>query len=352
VPISPDLTKGGKKGDVTFGTLTTVEESSLKFGLIYTGSDDGLVYVTKDGGGNWIKISDQLPQDLWVSQVYPSKFDEGTVYVSLNGYRSDNFSAYVYQSKDYGASWVKIGNNLPSEPVNVIKEDPENKDILYVGTDHGLYLSLNQGDSFERFSGGLPAVAVHDLVIQPREHELIVATHGRSLWKANVKEIEQINAAMMAKPISLFDLESVNYSASWGRKGYNGEFFEPTFQIPYYANQTGTTIITVTSENGTVLSSFIDNAEKGLNFATYNFSFDKAKAETLQKELKSEEPIKGADNSNYYLKPGKYTVKVELNGNKDAKPLTLVAGSRGQRSLEPEAKSQPEEESEGHAEIK
>ena len=352
VPISPDLTKGGKKGDVTFGSLTTVEESSLKFGLIYTGSDDGLVYVTKDGGGNWTKISDQLPQDLWVSQVYPSKFNEGTVYVSLNGYRSDNFSAYVYQSKDYGATWIKIGNNLPAEPVNVIKEDPENKDILYVGTDHGLYLSLNQGESFERFSGGLPAVAVHDLVVQPREHELIVATHGRSLWKTNVKELEQINPAMMAKPISLFDLESVNYSASWGRKGYNGEFFEPTFQIPYYANQTGTAIISVTSENGTVLSSFIDNAEKGLNFATYNFSFDKAKAETLQKELKTEEPIKGADNSNFYLKPGKYTVKLELNGNKDAKPLTLVAGSRGQRSFEPEANGEPEEESEGHTEIK
>jgi photosystem II stability/assembly factor-like uncharacterized protein len=352
VPISPDLTKGGKKGDVTFGTLSTVEESPLKFGLIYTGSDDGLVYVSQDGGGNWKKISDQLPQDLWVSQVYPSKFEEGTVYVSLNGYRLDNFNSYVYQSKDYGATWVKIGNNLPAEPVNVIKEDPENKNILYVGTDHGIYLSFNQGISFDRFSGGLPAVAVHDLIVHPREHELVVATHGRSLWKASVKEVEQIDSAMMAKAISLFDLETVNYSSSWGKKGYDGEFFEPTFQIPYFTNQTGTAIITVSLEDGTVLSSFIDNAEKGLNFATYNFSFDKTKAETLQKSLKIDEPLKGADNSNFYLKAGKYTLNVELNGNKASKALTLVEGNKGRRSFEPEAKGEPEEKPEGHVEKK
>ncbi len=353
VPISPDLTKGGKKGDVTFGTLTTVEESPLKFGLIYTGSDDGLVYVTKDGGSRWIKISDKLPQDLWISQVYPSKFEEGTVYVSLNGYRWDNFNSYVYQSKDYGSTWKKIGSNLPAEPVNVFKEDPENKNILYVGTDHGLYVSFDQGENFERFSGGLPAVAVHDLIVQPREHELVVATHGRSLWKAEVKELEQISADMRAKPVSLFALESVNYSASWGRKGYNGEFFEPKFKIPYFTNQTGTAIITISTKSGTSLSSFIDHAEKGLNFATYNFSFDKTKAETLQKELKENKPIKNADNDHYYLPPGEYTVTVELNGNKSAQNLTLLSGGRGQRSFEPEAKSEPEEEeSEGYVEIK
>jgi photosystem II stability/assembly factor-like uncharacterized protein len=350
--ISPDLTKGGKKGDVTFGTLTTVEESPLKFGLIYTGSDDGLVHVTKDGGVTWTNISDQLPQNLWISQVYPSKFNEATVYVSLNGYRQDNFNAYVYQSKDYGKTWTKIGSNLPAEPVNVIKEDPENKDILYVGTDHGLYVSLNQGQSFNRFTGGLPAVAVHDLVIQPKEHELIVATHGRSLWKTNVKELEQIDSKMMAKSIALFDLESVNYSASWGRKGYDGEFYEPTFKIPYYANQTGTAVISIKTEGGTELSNFIDNAEVGLNFATYNFSFDKVKSELLQKELKLEETLKSADNGNYYLKPGKYLITITLNNIKETKPLTLVSGSRGQRSFEPEAKGEPEEESEGHVEKK
>lgn len=353
LPISPDLTKGGKKGDVTFGTLSTVEESPMKFGLIYTGSDDGLVYVTKDGGVNWEKISDNLPQDLWVSQVYPSKFNEGTVYLSLNGYRWDNFNSYVYQSKDYGKAWTKLGANLPAEPVNVIKEDPENKNILYVGTDHGLYVSLNQGLSFERFTGGLPAVAVHDLAIQPVAHDLIVATHGRSIYKANVEELEKIDAEMMEKPISLFKLETVNFSTAWGRKQYDGEFYEPSFKIPYYASQSGTAIISIYSEEGTLLKSFIDNAEKGLNYASYTFAFDKTKAETLQKEMKAKEPAKAAESGETYLPAGKYKVTVELNGNKANQNLIISTGGRGQRSFEPEAKGEPEEEeSEGYVVIK
>lgn len=351
--ISPDLTKGGKKGDVTFGTLSTVEESPLKFGLIYTGSDDGLVYVTKDGGVNWTNISAGLPENLWISQVYPSAFAEGTVYVSLNGYRWDNFNSYVYQSKDYGQTWTKIGLNLPAEPVNVIKEDPANKNIIYVGTDHGLYVSFNQGSTFEAFSGGLPAVPVHDLVVQPRDHELVVATHGRSLWKADVNELEQMTVDLMKKPISLFDMETVNASSSWGRKMYNGEFFEPKFEIPYYASQTGTAIITISTEDGTVLKSFIDNAEVGLNFAHYDFSFDKTKAVDLEKANKSKEEVKKADNDNFYLPAGKYTITINLNGNKDTKPLTLVEGNRGRRSFEPEAKGEPEEdEPDGMVEIK
>nr|MBC7611456.1 glycosyl hydrolase [Pseudopedobacter sp.] len=353
VVISPDLTKGGKKGDVTFGTLSTVEESPMKFGLIYTGSDDGLVYVTKDGGVNWENISKGLPDDLWISQVYPSKFEEGTVYVSLNGYRWDNFNSYVYQSKDYGKTWEKIGLNLPAEPVNVIKEDPENKNIIYVGTDHGLYVSVNRGNTFFAFSGGLPAVAVHDVAVQPREHELIVASHGRSLWKADVKELEKIDADVMAKPVSLFSMESVNVSQSWGRKMYNGEFFEPKLEIPYFANQTGTAIISISTMDGIELTNFIDNAEVGLNFATYHFTFDKTKAETLKTALKADEPIKKAENDNFYLPAGKYKVTVTLNGNKATQDLTLVSGGRGQRSFEPKAQGEPEEaESDGYVEKK
>ena len=352
LPISPDLTKGGVKGDVTFGTLTTLEESPLKFGLLYTGSDDGLVYVSKDAGYNWEKISGNLPQNLWVSQVYPSKFDEGTVYVSLNGYRYDNFNAYVYRSKDYGKTWTKLGNNLPLEPVNVIKEDLENINILYVGTDNGLYVSLNQGQSFERFGKSLPAVAVHDLVIHPREKDIIVATHGRSLYKASLKELQLITDSMLMKPVSLFDLETVNYSTSWGRKLYNGEFYQPTFKIPYFTNKKGTAVITISTMSGTILSTLIDNAEKGLNYATYNFAFDQKKAVDLQKELKSTE-INAAESGESYLPAGKYKVTLQIGTDTATQTLNLVVNTRGQRSFEPAPKSAPEEEeSEGHQETK
>lgn len=209
IPISGDLTNGGRSGNVPYGTLTTIDESPLKFGLIYTGSDDGLVYVTKDGGVNWGKISTNLPQNLWISRVTASSFDTGTVYVSLNGYRWDDFNSYLFRSTDYGNNWQKIGTNLPEEPINVVKEDPANKNILYVGTDHGLYLSLDMGKSFMPFFEGMPQVPVHDLAIQPRDKKIVVGTHGRSIYIGDVKYIEQLTDTLLAKKVYLFALNNL-----------------------------------------------------------------------------------------------------------------------------------------------
>ena len=122
--------QGGKKGNVPYGTLTDINESPLKFGLLYVGTDDGLVHVSKDGGYNWTKITDGLPENMWVSRVTASAFSESRVYLSLNGYRWDNFDAMVYVSEDYGKTWTAIGKDLPTESVNVIKEDPKNENIL------------------------------------------------------------------------------------------------------------------------------------------------------------------------------------------------------------------------------
>src|SRR5690606_368043 len=176
--ISDDLTNGGKKGNVAYGTLTSISESPFQFGLIYTGSDDGLIYVTKDAGGSWTNITSSLPKDLWVSRVIASQHKKERVYVALNGYRFDDFTSYIYTSDDYGQTWKNISANLPASPVNVIKEDPKNENLLFVGTDNGAYVSFDRGTSWEAFSKGLPNVAVHDLIIQPEAHDLLLATHG------------------------------------------------------------------------------------------------------------------------------------------------------------------------------
>ncbi|MEM7382663.1 MAG: glycosyl hydrolase, partial [Bacteroidota bacterium] len=165
--ISEDLTQGGKKGNVAYGTLTTISESPHQFGLLYTGSDDGFIQMSKNAGGSWQNVSSGFPKDLWVSRVAASKHKKERVYASLNGYRWDDFTPYIYKSDDYGKNWVSISANIPMSPVNVILEDPENEHLLFAGTDNGLYASFDQGLSWELFQNGIPNVAVHDLVIQP-----------------------------------------------------------------------------------------------------------------------------------------------------------------------------------------
>jgi photosystem II stability/assembly factor-like uncharacterized protein len=183
VTLSTDLTTNPAQGDVPFGTTTTISESPIRFGLIYVGTDDGNVQVSKDGGNSFSLISQKLPKGLYVSRVIASKFNVARVYVTFNGYRNDHFNAYVYQSDDYGTTWKQIMKDLPSEPVNVIKEDAVAEQVLYVGTDGGLYVSLDGGNSSMAWTKGLPAsVPVHDLEIHPRDHEIILGTHGRSLY--------------------------------------------------------------------------------------------------------------------------------------------------------------------------
>lgn len=193
VTMSADLTTNPKQGDVPFGTLTTMSESPLRFGLIYIGSDDGNIQVSKDGGNTWMLINKKLPKGLYVSRVTASAFSESRVYVSLNGYRNDHFTAYVYVSDDYGNSWRRIMTDLPAEPVNVVKEDTENANIIYVGTDGGLYVSVDGGSNSMLWNKGMPSsVPVHDVVVHPRDGEVIVGTHGRSLYIAKLDELRKL----------------------------------------------------------------------------------------------------------------------------------------------------------------
>mgnify|MGYP000011596405 FL=1 len=192
VTLSADLTTNPAQGDVPFGTLTTMSESPIKFGLIYVGSDDGNVQVTKDGGYTFSVLNKGLPKGLYVSRVVASAFNEARVYVTLNGYRNDHFNAYVYRSDDYGTTWKQIMKDLPVEPVNVIKEDAINENVLYVGTDGGLYVSLDGGNSSMMWNKGLPtSVPIHDIVVHPRDNEIILGTHGRSLYTSKLDDLHK-----------------------------------------------------------------------------------------------------------------------------------------------------------------
>jgi len=182
--ISPDLTYNDpdEMGDIPYQTITTISESPLKFGLIYTGTDDGKVQVTRDGGEEWNEIMKGLPYKRWVSRVVASAYKEARVYLTLNGKRDDDLADYIYCSEDYGENWTDISGNIPGGPVNVIREDTKNPDILYVGTDLGVYVTVNRGKEWHALGKGLPIAFVHDLVIHKRDDKLVIGTHGRGVF--------------------------------------------------------------------------------------------------------------------------------------------------------------------------
>ena len=307
--ISEDLTTGGKKGNVAYGTLTTISESPFQFGLIYVGSDDGYINLTKNGGGSWTRISNNLPQNLWVSRVIASKFKKERVYATLNGYRFDDFTPYVYMSNDYGQTWKSISSNIPTSSVNVIKEDSENENILYLGTDNGLYITFNQGNSWEAFSNNLPNVAVHDLVIQPTAKHLIIGTHGRSLYTANIAPLQLMTEELLAKSTHIFKVNSIRKSRNWGRSWSQWrDAYEPEITIPFYTDSNRKISVAIFAGDIEV-NTFYVSADKGYNEVKYDVSFAKKGKKAYEKANKKVKLLK-SQNGKYYLPKGKYTIKI------------------------------------------
>ncbi len=334
--ISGDLTKGGKKGNVPYGTLTTIHESPLRFGLIYAGSDDGLVWVTRDGGVSWLRISDSLPQNYWISRVWASKYKEGRVFVALNGYRWDNFAALIFRSENYGKHWQRIGKNLPPEPINVIKEDPVNERIVYVGTDHGVYVSLDNGNHFMAFANGLADAPVHDLVIQPDKHDLIIATHGRSLYIADVNAVEKLTPDLLTKLIYLFPLKNFKERPSTGQRNYAWQFNKgDSLKIVFYCKNKGTALIELRGKKNFLLKRWQQTGERGLNYLFYDFAVDSVRLKKyLQKALKEKKKaakLKARDNGKMYLPPGEYSVTVFYGKEKSARKFKIKAVPKKKR---------------------
>lgn len=312
--ISGDLTNGGKKGNVPYGTLTTISVSALKEGLIYTGSDDGLVYATKDEGEKWENISAGLPKDLWISRITASAFRVSTVYAALNGYRWDNFEAYVYRSDNYGKNWKKIGVNLPKEPVNVIKEDTKDENIIYLGTDAGLYVSLDRGYTFMPMTGNLPNVPVHDIAIHPIEDEIIAGTHGRSIYIADVNPIREYRNLKTKDKIEIFSFDDVIYNPDWGNRNFLWKFNLPEpMKIPFYLTKEATVNINIYTEKGIKVYEDSLSYGKGINYLSYDLSVKENHRDEYNKNQRDGKGNPTKDNKKQYLLPGKYYLEISDN---------------------------------------
>ena len=300
--ISEDLTQGGKPGNVAYGTLTTLAESPFQFGYLYTGSDDGLVYKTTNGGAQWTLISEAFPKDLWVSRVVASAHQKDRVYVTLNGYRWDDFTPYVYVSDDGGDHWTSLAGNLPHSPINVVHEDPANENVLYLGNDQGAWVSLDRGQSWHPFVEGLTNVAVHDLVVQPEEKHLLVGTHVRSIYKANIECLQE----ELPQALTLFSPKKVKHSKRWGRS-YSPwrKAYTPQTTFTAFSEQATAFALEIRDQQGQVVYRKTGELSKGYNLLDYSLEYAPVKRSKKSKTLKSN------DKGIAYLSKGAYTVAIK-----------------------------------------
>ncbi|MEM1055891.1 MAG: glycosyl hydrolase [Bacteroidota bacterium] len=328
--ISDDLTTGGAPGDVPYGTLTSLHESPLEYGLLAAGSDDGKVWVTEDDGRSWQDRSAGLPGPLWVSRVELSGHDRERLLVSLNGYRWDHTEAYVFLSDDLGRTWQRIGDDLPMEPVNVAKEDPANPDLLYVGTDHGLYVSLDRGASFHAMRGQhaeaedeetrmMPNAPVHDLVVHASETDLVIGTHGRSIWIADLEYVQQLDPARLGEPVHLFAPDTLTHSTNWGSRGYTwSDVFTPELEVAYSVAEAGEVTFLVSNDKGIEYATWTDAATPGLNYTPWDFAVAQAFGEDHEA---------GEEDGRFYLPPGEYVLRATTAGGEgQSVALVLKAG--------------------------
>jgi photosystem II stability/assembly factor-like uncharacterized protein len=315
--ISPDLTTAPgpeKQGDVTYGTITTISESVFQPGVIYVGTDDGNIQVTHNDGVTWEKISSALPRH-WVSRVIASKYDKATVYAALTGYRQDDFRCYLYRSPDFGKTWTSIRGNLPDESVNIVREDPKNENILYVGTDLGIYVSIDRGNNWYSLCNNLPTTPVHDLIVHPRDNELVIGTHGRGAFIMDVEPLQTFIEKTSHKTAHLFDTRPVNLpipreNGEWAVEKHRDAY------IYYYLEKPQEKVEIVvleedknsskdkTNKQDKVIKKLDGTNDRGINCALWDLTFEGGTE--LGKEFAT---------SGQYVKPGTYTVRISVGKN-------------------------------------
>lgn len=328
--ISPDLTTNPPQtGDVVYGSISTLRESQKEFGTLFVGTDDGKVWVSRGNYSDWKDITDGIESGLWVSSIETSPHAAGEVFLTLTGYRNDDFRAYLYHSADYGTTWTSVRGDLPDEPCNVIRQDIKNPNLLYLGTDVGLWISFDKGKHWKPYHHGLPKVPVYALELHPREHELIVATHGRSIFVLEAHRLAALNSDLLDSQLHGFDLDkaSVTFSESWGDEPYPWATRprEKRHSDFWYFTQSGGLATYEVSREGKSVYSQTETVKAGLNFFEWDYQVTPAKPETKKrKQSQKEEPSHHlGEDGHAYATPGSYVLKVTIGDQIVERTLTI-----------------------------
>lgn len=271
--VSPELTSSLEAGNIPFGNIVVLSESPLVPGLVYAGTDDGLVWMTRNGGATWERIIGGLPTKKRVSCIQVSAFEQGIVYMSLDGSHEEDFEKYLFQSGIYGLSWNALGDNLPSGPVNVIREDPIDNNILYAGTDFGVYISMDRGGSWMVLGSGLAHVPVKDILIGPGPSGLLIATHGRGLLRMDRTAVVQLSKAVKDTKSLLLPIDPVVLPGPFGG--------DPSgVKVYYFLEKKQGVTLTIQDSSGKSLRTFRILGWKGCNEFVWDLTLEAEKFET------------------------------------------------------------------------
>jgi photosystem II stability/assembly factor-like uncharacterized protein len=368
--VSPDLTTGvdrdtvelmGVKGkDIkiakndgvdSYGTLFTIAESRKKKGLLYTGSDDGQVQVSRDGGATWTNVTGKIPgapRWAYVSKVEPSRFDEGTVYVTYDAHRTGDYGTYVYQSTDYGSSWKSLAGTLPrGEVVRTITEDQKNQDVLYLGTETGLFVSIDRGRSWIRVRANLPTVPIYEITLHPRDNAMILATHGRALWILDdLGPIQQYATAQTAaaflfepRPVAFRSVATERQDDSEGDMRFLGQNPPVGVTLTYQLRTTADSVrLVIKDPAGATIRELKGDAVKGKDAAGMNLVQWNLRSEPILPAKKPQGPPAPSPLSFFLpntgdpgtpgpvVLPGDYRVALVVNGKEAATRSVTVRG--------------------------
>jgi hypothetical protein len=279
-------------GVVAWPTITAIAESPVQAGVLWAGTDDGNLQMSRDGGKTWSNVSSHISgmgasgmkPGGYVSRIEPSHKDAGTAYVTFDNHRSADYGIYMFVTRNYGDSFTKLTNGIPPDAgsVHVIREDPVNPDLLFVGTEFGMFVTFDRGANWRRMTSGLPTVPVFDIQIHPRDHDLIVATHGRSIWiMDNITALEQMTAQTLTSDLKLFVSRP---AIEWKMADYRGFIGSALFYAPnapngvlldYFAKNAGQARVTVADSAGKRVRQFTTQADAGVvNRVAWDFRVD------------------------------------------------------------------------------
>ncbi|HEV2690001.1 MAG TPA: hypothetical protein VGV35_15685, partial [Bryobacteraceae bacterium] len=365
--ISPDLTSGvhrntlsimGRKvedrtmlsrndGVAAFPCVTTLSESPLRAGILWAGTDDGNLHVSRDGE-TWKNVTANVPgvpKGTYVSRVMSSSIDPGTAYVAFDGHRTDDFNIYLFKTTDYGQTWKSITNGIPKNQgtIHTVREHPRNRDLLFAGGEFGLYVSFDRGENWQELKNNLPRVPVDDIAIHPRDNDLILATHGRSVWILDsISALEHMNSRAVDSPLQVFP---VRPAAMW-RMARKRDFDAhdvfvganpPAGAIIDFWSKTTPDLkdvrISILDASGKAIAAVKPTAvEAGVNRVIWNLRTDRPVPPTPQEIAQAERfAAAGGEPPTFggpLVDPGEYNVEISVGANKSAQKFTVEEDPR------------------------